>query len=298
MALENQKTEAEAIAKLALDGQAPHTFAVADGVGVIALRDQQGARLVSIKPFIDEYRTTPERRQGTATLGDLASFEAFTNRFKDRDSAVFARREPPSMTVVLDYNQAGPDNTKARFGKHRGVYSFPLSKEWEAWTAATGKQMNQAEFAAFIEDRIADVSDPSNPGTAAIEFSAKLGAKFASPSKLLALSKGLEVRQKAIVKNVVSLDSGEVQLNYVTENTDTAGQPLTVPTAFLLNIPVFRSGVTWEVAVRLRHRVGSGSITWFFELYRTDKIFDAAFNEAIEHVKTATELPLFVGAPE
>src|SRR5688572_30182597 len=50
----------------------------------------KGKEAVSIKRFVDEWATRPDRRRGTARLTTLASFIEHVNRFKDAQSAVFA----------------------------------------------------------------------------------------------------------------------------------------------------------------------------------------------------------------
>jgi hypothetical protein len=100
------------------------------------------------------------------------------------------------------------------------------------------------------------------------------------------------------VKQAQNLSSGEAQISYVTQHTDDDGKPLKVPSLFLIHIPVFRAGAPYEIAVRLRYRLKEGRITWFYELYRADKVFDHAFNEACANAAASTGLPVIVGSPE
>lgn len=304
------KPEAEAVADLVRKHIAASLLAVARGgqdeATVLVLPD--GLKAHSVKPLLDEYLETPERVRGTATLTDLNSFIAHVSRFKDEDSVVFAdegsgdQSRSPSLTCVYDYNspttELGAGNGNARWCQHRASYWFPLSPEWKAWVGQHGKVMSQTDFAAWVENRIADISDPTKPGPTALEFSAKLDARFATPAKLLEISRGLEARVDSTVKNVVRLESGEVQINYVTQHTDAQGAPLKLPTAFLIGVPVFKNGVPWEVAVRLRYRMNDGRLSWWFELHRQDRIFKAAFEEAVKHAGEATGLLVLLGAPE
>lgn len=301
-----QVPEAEAVAKIARDGlRRPELVDVCDpnhgepGGTVLALPD--GYTLHDVKEILDQYRTIPERRKGTAQLGDLASFIAHTNRFKDDGSALFASPDPtmPSLLSVLDYHPAGaPGDVGPRWGKHRGLYCFPVSPEWAAWTEQSGKPMGQAEFAAWLEARLLDVAAPGSEGPHAQDFARTLGVTFASPTRLLELSQGLSIRVGARVQNAANLSSGETKLTYHVEHEDEAGGPVTVPKAFLIGIPVFRGGAGYVLPVHLRYRMIGGSITWLFEIHGADRAFDDAFCEACELAKESTELPLFVGSPE
>jgi len=276
--------------------------------------------LVSIKSQIDEYRQAPERRAGTARLQDLDSLILHVNRHKDTDSVLFANRsaEAPNITAVLDYNKAGPDIEAARFGRHRAVYAFPLSEEWQAWHAQDGKQMAQRDFAAFLEDRIVDVIAPpdfehavfdysgddeakrraAKPDIALKEMAELIGGNFAGPARMMEMAKGLSLSADINVKGAQNLSTGETSIVYTEEHRDAGGAPLKVPNLFLIAIPVFDAGPLYRLAVRLRYRLAQGRITWWFDIHRADRVFDHAFTEACIRARDECALPLFYGVPE
>lgn len=278
-----------------------------------------GLQAIDLKPVFDSLWPQPKRRAGTAKVTDLASFIALANRFKADNSAIFADANlaAPSLTAVIDYHPAGGDNKDARFCHHAVHYPFPLSKEWLAWTGADGKVMTQSDFAAFIEDRIADVvaPDPSLIGdiseaaaggdfgerspTEQLAYLARLlGGTFALPNELMELSRGLSLREGMAVKNAVNLSTGEAKIQFISEHMDESGQPLRVPNLFLVAVPIFNNGAPHLIAIRLRYRSGGGKIAWFYQIYRVEKIFDHAFKEACTEAQTGTGLPLYFGAPE
>lgn len=280
----------------------------------------RGMDLRSLKPLIEEYRVKPERRAGTAKLQDLDSLIAHVVRHKDADSVLFANRsaEAPNITAVLDYNQAGPDVTAARFGRHRAVYAFPLSEEWRAWHAQDGKQMAQREFAAFLEDRIVDVIAPPDFEHAAFDYTGDdetkrraaapdialkdladlIGGNFAGPARMMDMAKGLSLNADIAVKGAQNLSSGETSIVYTEEHRDAGGAPLKVPNLFLIAVPVFDAGPLYRLAVRLRYRLAQGRITWWFGIHRADRVFDHAFTEACTRARDECGLPLFYGAAE
>jgi len=263
----------------------------------------KGFELVSIKRHLDEYRTRPERRKGTAKHVDLDSFIHHVDRFKDEDSALFAMPHPtaPTLTAVFDYHRENQDGVagEARFGEHRAVYTFPVADEWKAWTERHGKPMQQGEFAEFIEDHVLDVADPTAAFTAAKAFAESLGLpSFASPAKLLDLSRGLTVHVEDRTSQKVNPSTGEVTMFFEAEHKDAAGAALVVPRAFILQIPVFREGSAYQFPVRLKYRAGGGRVTWLFEIHKLDRAFTDAFREACATAAEKTGLPLFYGSPE
>jgi uncharacterized protein YfdQ (DUF2303 family) len=297
--------EADAVAKWVSKGFEPRILSVGDASGRSAqvLLTPEKVTGFSVKKFLDEYLEAPERRKGTAHHTELASFIEHVKRFADTDSAIFAHISPepgesPALVCVLDYHRAGPEG-KPRFGEHRSVYHFPVSEEWVAWLAHNGKPMGQDGFARFIEDRLQDIANPKEPGRTGTAFAELLACEFASPTRLLELSKGLSVHVSSKVVGQVKLSSGEMQVMFSEEHSaDGKGEPVKVPNAFLIGIPVFRGGELYKVPARLRYRVQSGQVTWTYDLYRPTACFDDAVNIACDKAEEETELPLFRGTPE
>lgn len=281
---------------------------------MIVSRDAEGNQSVfsvAASQF-DEYLDAPRFRRGTANLTDLDSFIAHVERFKDEESIVFAcdNREKPSLTAVLDYHPANQKIEEAdgrigapppRFGRHRSQYAFPLSDEWEAWNQQNNTFMSMADFALFLEDRIVDVAAPGEIplSDAANTFISRIGGKdrIATPSDLITLSRGLRVNQKNTISNQVNLSSGEGEIMFASDHTDMDGNKLTVPTSFQIAIPVFRSGPLYGVIARLRY-VASPALQFKYELWRVDRVFDAAFKEDVDRVAEETGLPVLLGSPE
>lgn len=259
-----------------------------------------GKTLVSVKKFIDEYRTQPERRAGTATLSTLASFIDHVKRFADEHTAVFAdvdNRKNAQLVSVLDYHEKTAAG-QPRFGQHRGVYKFPLSDEWHAWNSGADNPMNMAAFAQFLEDRIMDVLDPTAGGDTIKEFAVNLGITLATAQRLMELSRGLAIRVEAKVSQAVNLSSGEGQMTFSESHGTTDGGAIKIPGGFAITIPVFRNGPLYKIPVRLRYRVQQGSVVWWYSPQRIDRVWDHAITEACDTVADETERQLFYGKPE
>jgi len=293
------KSEAEAVAEIVEKGREVRLLsATCDGVPTVTLAAvPEGQSLESVKVFIDEYRTAPERKTGTAAIAELSSFIAITNRHKDDGTALFASLDPkaPYLLAVHDYHKL---DGSPRYGTHRARYSFPLSEEWTAWHAKNNTGMDQGAFAEFLENRLTDVLDPFEAGQGAMKLAATTGSSFASPQKLLELSRGLKLRVTQTLRKEANLSSGECQMVFAETHEDAGGAPLSIPTAFLLALRPFRGGAAYQVAARLRYRVKSGAVTWFYELWRADRVFDDACAEACATAQAETGCPLYVGSPE
>lgn len=272
------------------------------GIEAFAVVSQHGVQPLPASIF-DDARVQPKYRAGTASMLSLESFIAHVNRFSDDDSVVFANndRTRPSLTAVLDYNVAGATSAP-RFGSHRTAFAFPLSDEWKAWAELNAKPMKMVQFARFLEDHIIDVMPPSliNLNDDAERFVETLGgrSRIADPAKLMELANGLQIFENAVVKNAHNLASGEAQIEIANEHLDAAGQKLNLPSLFVIGIPVFANGEPYQIIARFRYRKDGGNIVFWYELWRTDRVFDHAFNESVERVKDETGLPVLLGSDE
>ncbi|SKB32684.1 DUF2303 family protein [Sphingopyxis flava] len=274
------------------------------GISVPFVQARGGLNPIRADQFAD-YRDAPLRVRGTAVHTRLDSFIDHVNRFKGINTALFAIDNPatPKLSAVFDYHgdteealEPGP-----AFAQHRAEYSFPLSEEWQAWREFDGKKMDMAQFAEFLENRIVDV-EAATPleqlSDATRDFINATGARIATPSKLIELSRGLRIYENSVVKDARNLSTGEAQIAFESEHTDGDGKPLNIPNMFIICIPVFaRSDVFYRIAARLRYRKGAG-IQFWFDLWRTDRVFTDAFDEALDQVREKTACPLFVGVDE
>ena len=128
--------------------------------------------------------------------------------------------------------------------------------------------------------------DPADALGSALDWKERLRVDYASPSTMLELSRGLAVRQNSEVRNEHNLNAGTAQIFFATSHVDTNGQPLDIPAAVLLAMPVFKRGDLYQVPCRLRYRVDGPRVIWRYELARLDAVFEHAFAEALDLVRT------------
>lgn len=274
----------------------------------------EGRALESIKPYLDEYASQPDRRTGNAILADLSSLAEWTNRHKSKDSVLFCDTDPkaPSMTAIIDYHAEGDDNEKtARFGRFTGHYAFPLDERWKIWSAINGKALNQAMFAEFLEENVNDLIapdmkidgagneikfDPLAHRDAVSKFLALIGGEVATPAEVVKLSRGLSLTAQAKVGSRVNTQSGERAVVYEEVHTDGNGEKIRIPQLFLICIPFFHLSTNfYRIPVRIRYGLSDGRVIWTLALWNTDEIFDEAVRDAAADACADTALPLFFG---
>lgn len=259
--------------------------------------DTRTGVMASACGLVESYRFAPSRKRGKAKALTLASFIDLTNRHKTEHSVVFAATDwrAPGFTAVIDYHVKESGGAADNLS-HRIEYAFPASEEWKAWVAMNGEAMEQGDFAAFLEDRIADLSAPTDAEKIWLERD--FGTKVATPAQLIQLSRGLQVNVSSVVKNVVNLASGEASIAFDEQHSDGDGQPLKVPGIFMLSIAPFFMGEKISLPVRLRYRKKGQGLVWFFQMYRPDQFVTERVRDDLDTVATQTALPTFEGSPE
>lgn len=262
----------------------------------IAIVNGKQPEMKSVQQLLEAYRLFPSRKKGQAEAQTLEAFIALVERHKTADSVIFADMDwhKPSLTAVIDYHQALSGGSAA-FGQHRIHYAFPLSDEWKKWIEHNGQPMKQAEFAYFLEDRVPDLSAPTDHERVTLEQ--QFGTRIAVPSQVVELSRGLQVNVERRIKNVHTLQSGEASIQFEEVHSDTTGQPLKVPGLFMLNIAPFFMGDEVRIPVRLRYRPGN-PIVWYYEIYRPDIAITQHVRDAMIAARTSTALPAYEGTPE
>lgn len=299
----NQGEGVRAIVELAQDASTVEIVQVPTaglGAGLpeqvpLLLDRRKGGSLSAFKDLIDKHRQEPARRLGTAHTTTLQSFIDLVDRHKDEGSVVFAKTAwpEPALTAVIDYHDLA---RTPRWGNHRIRYTFPVTDEFKVWIEKNGKAMEQADFAAFLEEHAAELSAAYPPEAA--EYESLFKEKFATPADLIALSRSLEVFVGARVKRQERLSSGERTVEFVEEHTTPKGEKVEIPGIFMVSVPAFVDGETIRIPARLRYRIQGGEILWFYQLYRWQFWLRDQVKNDLDTVKQRTALPTFEGSPE
>lgn len=270
----------------------PTAHAMEAGMVLLA---PSGHVLHDLEDLIEKHRPYPKRAKGTSTHHTLDSLIEHAKRHKvEGDSVVFCSLadDHPVLEVVYDYHPS--DEDRGGWGEHRACYEFPLSEAWRNWLHATRQQISVAQFAELLENGISDVRDPSS-----VENAPELpGVKYATPSELLTLASGLNVRVEQYVVEQRRPENGTATITFAEQHTNDKGEPLKIPTGFLIGIPVFLGGTAYAIPVRLRYRILNRAVMWSLTLHDAETAKRDAITEAAKRFANETKLPLFYGTPD
>lgn len=269
---------------------------------IVAQRNGGEGGFVSLRPLIEAWRTHPARRTGTAHATTLDSFIALVNRHRDLNSAIFAetRMPKPALTAIIDYHRANlvddGDGDVARNCGHRITYEFPLTDEFKAWIAGNGQAMAQDKFAAFLEEHAAELTVATDSERQTYEPLFK--ERFATPAELIDLSRQLEIRVGVRVKRTERPQNGERVIVFEDEHKTASGERVDIPGVFMLAAPAFVDGAAIRIPARLRYRVASGDVVWFYSLYRPEFWLRGQVRDGMFSAAEATGCPAYESAPE
>jgi uncharacterized protein YfdQ (DUF2303 family) len=276
--------KAALVAGEALAGAAHRVF---DVHGVPMVLVPPGHNMVLPSDAIDRAERLadkPTRRMGQAIHTELASFVEHVNRFRSKDSAVWANTAGFQLTAVLNYHPAGPDGAAAAWSDHRALYTAPRSDAWKVWSERDGKTLRQDALADFLEARLDDLVSDGDKKTS-----------MPPPAAVLEMARNLQVHTKGRFERQVNPVTGEFSMICKQEN-EASSTP--IPRAFLIGIPVFEGGDVYRVEVRVRFQMQDGAPLFALAMHRRAEIERDAFAGVRAAVIEKTKLPMFAGAPE
>lgn len=224
---------------------------------------------------LEKAQTAPNRKKGTVALTSIDSFlQYLADQNQAANAYIYADPEAQTLTAVFNDNK---ENTIG-WRDHRATFKAALSREFLNWRSHNKTQMSQEDFAIFLEDNIADIVEPSG-------------------ESLLAVALSLQAKTEANFSSAKRLDNGQVQFMY-TENIDArAGNgTLEIPREFALGVRIFKNGDGYKIKARLKYRLHSGNVKFWYELDRIENAIENAFKESIDKAQGSGYTVLF-GSP-
>jgi uncharacterized protein YfdQ (DUF2303 family) len=246
----------------------------------------QGFKLEDISRAVEKMQFAPRRKSGTAQLKDLDSLLVYC-----ADQDVTIDGSGMKGATAYGYIYADPDSRKITavfndqrecegWRDHRAEFKAEYTTEFAKWVGKNNYQFTQSEFAEFIEDNMADIADP----TATI---------------MLEMATTIQAKTDINFSSAKRLQNGQVQLSY-TEAIDAragANGALEIPKEFALGMRIFKNGEGYKLKARLKYRLHSGSVKFWFELDRYERAVDDAFSGYITILREKSGYQVLLGTP-
>lgn len=272
MSNETELTTADLIAELKAAALAPVTI---DGVTHLVLPG--GYAAVDITKTIRNAQLVPDRKRGSVVVKDVDSLLSFAaDQAAQSIGYIYADPDSTTITAVFNDNKQGTG-----WRDFRAVFKAEQTPEFQRWIFNNGaaKAKTQTEFAEFIEDNIADIHGDAAQALldAATTIQASTSINFSSAKRL---------------------QDGRTQLAYTEEIDAKAGQggALEIPKVFPLGLRVFKNGAGYMLNARLKYRLGTGSVKFWYELDRPERVIESAFADYVAAVREKSGYTVLIGA--
>ena len=226
-----------------------------------------------------------EKIEQSVTLADVDSFAAYVNKFKTPGALLFATINDAGCSIAahLDYHDA-PFLEGTIFcptwSSHVARLACVPTKEWTTWMAHNGPQgkKDQTGFALFLEDNERLFREPTG-------------------AELLELVSSLEGKSDVRFSSAVRLSNGKARLVYEEDvelrgNTGSVSGSVDVPTQLVCAIAPFEGQSPYEVRSRLRYRIESRKLTFWYETMAPHLIVRDAALAVLAAVADKVKLPL------
>ena len=235
-------------------------------------------KVATLENLVEKQQDRPYKLNQSVELLSADSFIEYYNRFATESSTIFVDVENANFTAILDYHDSP---TEPAWKNHRASYSCPLTKEWGSWINRNNDKMSQEEFALFIEDNLAEISEPNG-------------------AEMLEIAASPKAKTDVEFKSNIRLDNGQVQFNYtetVNAQAGVSGQ-FTIPEKITIIVKPFLSGAPYEMQARFRYRVTANGLSMWYTLIRPHLIKQDAVSEVIEKVKASVTSGQVIEAKE
>lgn len=218
----------------------------------------------------------PDHIRQTVTVDDRQSLSQYTNRFSDGRTVLMADYDAGTITAHLDWHHDNEHDAPCdpQQTAHKALLILRDSEEFKRWNKMEGDMHAQADFAMFIEENVADVSDPDH-------------------GVLLEICRDLEATNNMKFRSGVRLENGDRTFHY--EDETQVKNDLTVPTEITLSIPLYQGEEPTDIRAKFRFRPTPSGLLLGFRWHRVEYQRQATFSEMAHKAAEETGRPLFFG---
>lgn len=217
-----------------------------------------------------------DRKTGTTTVRDAASFLTYYGKHHDENTEVYSDVEALTVTAVLDAHTTDD----ARFGEHRLHLQLRRTKAWQDWLKLDGQLVDQDRFANFLEDQLPYLENPD-------------------AATMLEIAQSIKATTKNEFQSSSRLQSGERKFSYVEDTKASAGAKgdLAIPETFVIAVPPFEGADAYRMTARFKYRIDRGQLTLGFKLEQPEERAKAAFADVLQAIEAGVDTPILNGTP-
>jgi uncharacterized protein YfdQ (DUF2303 family) len=230
------------------------------------------AQAISLEKF--RMPIKPDHRKAAALLTEPKSFVEYVNTFGGDNTVLWVDPSRSLFGATLDYHESGADGN-ANWRDHTASLQLRHTKEWALWISKNKNNFTQVDFAEFLESNLADIVHPDG-------------------AELLQAATTLSTKRDVNFSSSTRLQDGTTQFTY--EETTSEKGTVKLPEQFILGLAPYEGMQPYKVEARLRYRLNSSKLTFFYDLLRTQKVLDQAIIEVITAIEDGTKRTIYRGS--
>lgn len=226
------------------------------------LRD--GALLPPGYKYVPEDLTCPATIAAHVECDTLQSLADYVEAYQQPGMVVFASMR--GVRACLDYST---EHDEVGNSQHTADFSITTTPEWRAWSAISGRPMDQRSFAEFIEEHLDEIASPP-------------------AADVLTVANTLRGKRNIEWSNVADLANGDKSLVWEEKTDAKSAGDIRVPSKITLMIPIYEGAeeeTTYEVTALFRYRIAEGKLTYEVKLLKTEKLLKLAFERVVEQLQ-------------
>lgn len=237
---------------------------------------------------LEPLKFEPAKVPRSVTFTDPDSFSTYVKLYMTGGTLIFATVTDSGCKLVahLDYHDEPTLDTTSNpkgWSSHQAHLALEVTQEWSTWMKRNGgeKPFTQTEFALFLEDNARIFEAPSG-------------------AELLELVTTLEGKSNVRFNAAIRLNSGRNKLDFEEDvelrgsSGVTAGS-MEIPAKLLLLIQPFSGVPHYRVEARLRYRIASKALVFWYETVTPHLIIRDAAKAVLATVSEATKVPVLIG---
>lgn len=235
-----------------------------------------GYNIQDISAKIEATLPHRHRAQGVVQLGDVPSLLAYCNdQVAQERGYIYA--DPDARTITAVFNDQR-STLAPGWRDHRAHFAAAYTPEFKKWMDKNGQAMGQTDFAEFVEDNLADIQGDQ-------------------AQTLLAVATTIQATNGINFSSARRLQDGQTQLTYnevIDAKAGTDGA-LKIPQTFALGLRIFKNGEGYKLTARLKYRINSGQVKFWYELERPERAVEDAFTGYVETVRSESGYTVLIG---
>lgn len=252
------------------------------GLAAAAVQNVEGLHHITVPKgatitMLPDLRQNPTRKTGTIVSRGVRDFTELVKREQQDNTIILCEfvngaSVTGSARAIIDYHAAG-EKGDPNWAEYSIILNLTPTAEWTAWNGMFNRELNHVDFAEFLEEHLADISNP-------------LGAD------VLEVALTLQAKKYVQFESGTRLQNRDTKLVFVENTKTTAGArgDMEIPSEIELFIPPFEGFPSQKIKCMLRFRILNSTLSFTLKPMNLPQCLRQTRDQVVEDIREATSL--------